>query len=97
MFRSTISSCSSNAASDVDSATARSRSATSSSGSGRNDGQNTRRDDLQYRANLVYYLGVRSGRTPVMVSLHVDSNANPSVVGPLRSISALMVGLRRAR
>jgi N-acetylmuramoyl-L-alanine amidase len=47
------------------------------------DGQNTRRDDLQYRANLGYYLGVRSGRTPVMVSLHVDSNANPVVVGPL--------------
>ena len=45
------------------------------------DGQNTRRDDLQYRANLVYYLGVRSGRTPVMVSLHVDSNANPAIAG----------------
>jgi N-acetylmuramoyl-L-alanine amidase len=48
-----------------------------------NDGQRTRRDDLQYRANLVYHLGIRTGRTPVLVSLHVDSNANPSIVGPL--------------
>jgi N-acetylmuramoyl-L-alanine amidase len=48
-----------------------------------NDGQRTRRDDLQYRANLVYYLGIRTGRTPVLVSLHVDSNANSSIIGPL--------------
>ncbi|MBN1582172.1 MAG: N-acetylmuramoyl-L-alanine amidase, partial [Anaerolineae bacterium] len=47
------------------------------------DGNRTRRDDLQYRANLCTYLGIRSGRTPVMISLHVDSNAHPSVVGPL--------------
>jgi N-acetylmuramoyl-L-alanine amidase len=52
------------------------------------DGQNTRRDDLQYRANLSTYLGLRSGRTPVMVSLHVDSNANPVVVGPLTFYAA---------
>ena len=48
-----------------------------------NDGKTSRRDDLQYRANLSTYLGIRSGRTPVMVSLHVDSNANASIVGPL--------------
>ncbi len=48
-----------------------------------NDGKRSRRDDLQYRANLCYYLGVRTGRTPVVISMHVDSNANPSVVGPL--------------
>jgi N-acetylmuramoyl-L-alanine amidase len=47
------------------------------------DGQRTRRDDLQYRANLVYHLGVRTGRTPVLISLHVDSIANPAIVGPL--------------
>jgi N-acetylmuramoyl-L-alanine amidase len=47
------------------------------------DGQRSRRDDLQYRADLAYYLGIRSGRTPVLISLHVDSIANPSVVGPL--------------
>jgi N-acetylmuramoyl-L-alanine amidase len=47
------------------------------------DGQRSRRDDLQYRANLVYYLGVRTGRIPVLVSLHVDSIANPAIVGPL--------------
>jgi N-acetylmuramoyl-L-alanine amidase len=47
------------------------------------DGKTSRRDDLQYRANLVTYLGLRSGRTPVMISLHVDSNANSSIVGPL--------------
>ena len=38
-----------------------------------NDGQRSRRDDLQYRADLCYYLGVRTGRTPVVISLHVDS------------------------
>ncbi len=48
-----------------------------------NDGKNTRRDDLQYRANLCYYLGIRTGRTPIVISLHVDSIANPSIVGPL--------------
>lgn len=48
-----------------------------------NDNQRSRRDDLQYRANLVYYLAVRTGRTPVLVSLHVDSNANPIIIGPL--------------
>jgi N-acetylmuramoyl-L-alanine amidase len=48
-----------------------------------NDGKTSRRDDLQYRANLVTYLGIRSGRTPVLISLHVDSNANPTIVGPL--------------
>jgi N-acetylmuramoyl-L-alanine amidase len=47
------------------------------------DGLTSRRDDLQYRANLCYYLGIRSGRTPIVISMHVDSNANPSVVGPL--------------
>ena len=47
------------------------------------DGKRSRRDDLQYRANLCYYLGVRTGRTPVLVSLHVDSIANPEIVGPL--------------
>jgi len=47
------------------------------------DGRTSRRDDLQYRANLVTYLGIRSGRTPVLISLHIDSNANPSIVGPL--------------
>jgi N-acetylmuramoyl-L-alanine amidase len=47
------------------------------------DGKTSRRDDLQYRANLVTYLGIRSGRTPILISLHVDSNANPSIVGPL--------------
>jgi N-acetylmuramoyl-L-alanine amidase len=53
-----------------------------------NDGQRSRRDDLQYRANLVYHLGIRTGRTPVLVSLHVDSNANPSIVGPLTFYAA---------
>ena len=53
-----------------------------------NDGQRSRRDDLQYRANFCYYLGVRSGRTPVLVSLHVDSSANPTVVGPLTFYAA---------
>ena len=52
------------------------------------DGQRTRRDDLQYRANLVYHLGVRTGRTPVLVSLHVDSNANASIIGPLTFYAA---------
>jgi N-acetylmuramoyl-L-alanine amidase len=52
------------------------------------DGQRSRRDDLQYRANLVYYLGVRSGRTPVLISLHVDSIANPDIVGPLTFYAA---------
>jgi N-acetylmuramoyl-L-alanine amidase len=52
------------------------------------DGNRTRRDDLQYRANLCTYLGIRSGRTPVMISLHVDSNAHPSVVGPLTFYAA---------
>ncbi len=52
------------------------------------DGQNTRRDDLQYRANLCYYLGVRSGRTPVVISLHVDSIANLNIVGPLTFYAA---------
>jgi N-acetylmuramoyl-L-alanine amidase len=53
-----------------------------------NDGQRSRRDDLQYRANLCYYLGVRTGRTPVVVSLHVDSIANPAIVGPLTFYAA---------
>ncbi len=52
------------------------------------DGQRTRRDDLQYRANLCYYLGIRSGRTPVLISLHVDSIANPDIVGPLTFYAA---------
>jgi N-acetylmuramoyl-L-alanine amidase len=52
------------------------------------DGQRTRRDDLQYRANLCYYLGIRTGRTPVVVSLHVDSIANESIVGPLTFYAA---------
>ncbi|MBN1642570.1 MAG: N-acetylmuramoyl-L-alanine amidase [Anaerolineae bacterium] len=52
------------------------------------DGQRSRRDDLQYRANLVYYLGVRTGRTPILVSLHVDSIANPNIVGPLTFYAA---------
>jgi N-acetylmuramoyl-L-alanine amidase len=52
------------------------------------DGQKSRRDDLQYRANLCYYLGVRSGRTPVVISLHVDSNANPAKVGPITFYAA---------
>ena len=52
------------------------------------DGQNSRRDDLQYRANLCYYLGVRTGRTPVVISLHVDSLDNPAVVGPLTFYAA---------
>jgi N-acetylmuramoyl-L-alanine amidase len=47
------------------------------------DGQRSRRDDLQYRANLCYHLGIRTGRTPVVLSLHVDSIANPAIVGPL--------------
>jgi N-acetylmuramoyl-L-alanine amidase len=53
-----------------------------------NDGQRSRRDDLQYRANLCYHLGVRTGRTPVVISLHVDSNANASIVGPLTFYAA---------
>jgi N-acetylmuramoyl-L-alanine amidase len=53
-----------------------------------NDGQRSRRDDLQYRANLCYYLGVRTGRTPIVVSLHVDSIANPAIVGPLTFYAA---------
>jgi N-acetylmuramoyl-L-alanine amidase len=53
-----------------------------------NDGQNSRRDDLQYRANLCYYLGLRTGRTPVLISLHVDSNANETVIGPLTFYAA---------
>ncbi len=53
-----------------------------------NDGQRSRRDDLQYRANLVYYIGVRTGRTPILVSLHVDSIANPAIVGPLTFYAA---------
>jgi len=53
-----------------------------------NDGQRSRRDDLQYRANLCYYLGVRTGRTPVVISLHVDSNANKAKVGPLTFYAA---------
>jgi len=53
-----------------------------------NDGQRSRRDDLQYRANLCYYLGVRTGRTPVVVSLHIDSIANPAIVGPLTFYAA---------
>ena len=52
------------------------------------DGQRTRRDDLQYRANLVTYLGIRSGRTPVLISMHVDSIANPDIVGPLTFYAA---------
>jgi N-acetylmuramoyl-L-alanine amidase len=52
------------------------------------DGQHSRRDDLQYRANLCYYLGVRTGRTPVVISLHVDSIANPDIVGPLTFYAA---------
>jgi N-acetylmuramoyl-L-alanine amidase len=52
------------------------------------DGQRSRRDDLQYRANLVYHLGICTGRIPVLVSLHVDSNANPSIVGPLTFYAA---------
>ena len=52
------------------------------------DGQRIRRDDLQYRANLCYYLGLRTGRTPVVVSLHVDSIANPAIVGPLTFYAA---------
>ena len=52
------------------------------------DGQNSRRDDLQYRANLCYYLGIRTGRTPVVISLHVDSIANPAIVGPLTFYAA---------
>jgi N-acetylmuramoyl-L-alanine amidase len=52
------------------------------------DGQRSRRDDLQYRANLGYHLGVRTGRTPVLISLHVDSNANPELVGPLTFYAA---------
>lgn len=52
------------------------------------DGVRSRRDDLQYRANLCTYLGVRSGRTPVMISMHVDSNANPAVMGPLTFYAA---------
>jgi N-acetylmuramoyl-L-alanine amidase len=52
------------------------------------DGQNSRRDDLQYRANLCYYLGVRTGHTPVVISLHVDSSVNPSVAGPLTFYAA---------
>jgi N-acetylmuramoyl-L-alanine amidase len=47
------------------------------------DRQNTRRDDLQYRANLSAYLGIRSRRTPILVSMHIDSHTNPSIVGPL--------------
>lgn len=53
-----------------------------------NDGQRSRRDDLQYRADLCYYLGVRTGRTPVVVSLHVDSIANPAIIGPLTFYAA---------
>jgi N-acetylmuramoyl-L-alanine amidase len=53
-----------------------------------NDGQRSRRDDLQYRADLVYYLGIRTGRTPILVSLHVDSIANPDIVGPLTFYAA---------
>jgi N-acetylmuramoyl-L-alanine amidase len=53
-----------------------------------NDGQRSRRDDLQYRADLCYYLGVRTGRTPIVVSLHVDSIANPAIVGPLTFYAA---------
>jgi N-acetylmuramoyl-L-alanine amidase len=52
------------------------------------DGQHSRRDDLQYRANLGTYLGIRSGRTPVLISMHVDSNANPTIVGPLTFYAA---------
>lgn len=52
------------------------------------DGQNTRRDDLQYRANLGYHLAIRTGRIPVLVSLHVDSIANPDIVGPLTFYAA---------
>jgi len=52
------------------------------------DGEHTRRDDLQYRANLCHYLGVRSGRIPVVVSMHVDSNANPAKRGPLTFYAA---------
>jgi N-acetylmuramoyl-L-alanine amidase len=53
-----------------------------------NDGQRSRRDDLQYRANLCYHLGLRTGRTPVVISLHIDSNANASIVGPLTFYAA---------
>ena len=53
-----------------------------------NDGQRSRRDDLQYRANLCYYLGVRTGRTPVVISLHVDSQENKAKVGPLAFYAA---------
>jgi N-acetylmuramoyl-L-alanine amidase len=52
------------------------------------DGQHSRRDDLQFRANLVYYLGIRTGRTPVLISLHVDSNTNPASIGPLTFYAA---------
>jgi N-acetylmuramoyl-L-alanine amidase len=52
------------------------------------DGQRSRRDDLQYRANLCYYLGVRTGRTPVVISLHVDSNADKTKAGPLTFYAA---------
>jgi N-acetylmuramoyl-L-alanine amidase len=53
-----------------------------------NDGQRSRRDDLQYRADLCYYLGVRTGRTPVVISLHVDSQENKAKVGPLTFYAA---------
>lgn len=46
-------------------------------------GTTTRADDTQFRTNFVYYLGLRSGRRPVVISMHADSNASPDVWGPI--------------
>jgi len=47
------------------------------------DGVCGRSDDAQFRANFAYYLGLRSGRQPVVISLHVDSSSSPGVRGPV--------------